>query len=259
VIEQVTGAPVGFAGPVGLKVKIPIHADREIQRIVNGVTGANQADAHLVGVNLHRDFEVDAFADLRNALDGDPCPRCSNRLAMRHAIEVGHVFKLGTKYSEAFGARFLDPGGQLHPIIMGCYGIGINRILAALIETSHDAAGIIWPVSLAPYEVLLAPLLATDEATRAATDRLYAALAAAGIEVLVDDRDVRAGVKFKDADLVGIPLRVVLGERGLKEAKVEVKWRWEPKAEMIDLDTAAETIAQWIRAEREDNRRFRNR
>jgi prolyl-tRNA synthetase len=258
-IEQVTGAPVGFAGPVGLKVKIPIHADREIQRIVNGVTGANQADAHLVGVNLHRDFEVDAFADLRNALDGDPCPRCSSRLAMRHAIEVGHVFKLGTKYSEAFGARFLDAGGQLHPIVMGCYGIGVNRILAALIETSHDDAGIVWPVSLAPYEVLLAPLLVADEATRAATDRLYAELAAAGIEVLVDDRDVRAGVKFKDADLVGIPLRVVLGERGLKEGKIEVKWRWDQKAEMIDLDGAAETIAPWIREERADNGRFRSR
>jgi prolyl-tRNA synthetase len=178
---------------------------------------------------------------------------------MRHAIEVGHVFKLGTKYSDALGARFLDRQEQLHPIIMGCYGIGVNRILAALVETSHDPSGILWPMTLAPYEVLLVPLMVANEATREATDRLYADLTAAGIEVLVDDRDARAGVKFKDADLVGIPLRVVVGERGLKEGKIEVKWRWDPKPDLIDLDGAADSIAQWIREEREDNRRFRGR
>ena len=136
VIEQVTGAPVGFAGPVGLKQPIPIFADREIERIVNGITGANEAETHLTGVNLGRDFQPTKFADLRNATDGDPCPRCSGKLAVRHAIEVGHVFKLGTKYSESLNARFLDQNEQLGPIIMGCYGIGVNRIIAALIETS---------------------------------------------------------------------------------------------------------------------------
>ena len=194
------------------------------------MTGANEADTHLTGVNLGRDFQVDRFADLRNAVDGDPCPRCSSKLRLRHAIEVGHVFKLGTKYSEALGARFLDQNEQLHPIIMGCYGIGINRIIAGLIETSHDANGIIWPVSLAPYEVLLVPVKVTDEATQqggraAATP----SLTAAGIDVLLDDRDVRAGVKFKDADLIGFPLRVVIGERGLKEGKLEIKWRWDAR------------------------------
>ena len=178
---------------------------------------------------------------------------------MRHTIEVGHVFKLGTKYSEALNARFLDQSEQLRPIIMGCYGIGINRIIAGLVETSHDQSGIIWPVSLAPYEVVLAPVKVTDAATREATGRLYDELTAAGIEVLQDDRDVRAGVKFKDADLIGIPLRVVIGERGLKEGKLEIKWRWDKDAEMIDLDGAAETIAQLIREERKDNRRFRSR
>ncbi len=160
---------------------------------------------------------------------------------------MGHVFKLGTKYSEALAARFLDEKEQLGPIIMGCYGIGVNRIIAALIETSHDENGILWPLSLAPYEVLLAPVKVTDPATQQATDALYAALEAAGVEVLLDDRDVRAGVKFKDADLVGIPLRVVLGERGLKDGKLEIKWRWDKQAELIDLATAAETIAGLIR------------
>jgi prolyl-tRNA synthetase len=180
-------------------------------------------------------------------------------VALRHAIEVGHVFKLGTKYSDAFAAKFLDRDEHLHPIIMGCYGIGVNRILAALVETSHDANGILWPVTLAPYEVLLEPLLVSHEPTRQATERLYADLLAAGIEVLLDDRDVRAGVKFKDADLVGIPLRVVLGERGLRDGKVEVKWRWDQKPQMLDLAAAAATIVQWIREERADNRRFRGR
>ncbi len=258
-IERTTGAPVGFAGPVHMKEKIPILADRNIQAMVNSVTGANAADTHLTGVNLGRDFQPDRFADLRNAVDGDPCPRCSSNLTLRHAIEVGHVFKLGTKYSEALAARFLDQNEQLGPIIMGCYGIGVNRIIAGLIETSHDEDGIVWPVSLAPYEVLLAPVKATDPATKQATDALYAALEAARVETLLDDRDVRAGVKFKDADLVGIPLRVVLSQRGLDAGKLEIKWRWDKQADLIDLDTAAETIIRLIVEERVDNRRFRNR
>ena len=259
VIEEVTGAPVGFAGPVGMKQPIPIYADRDVQAIVNGATGANEAEMHLVGVNLGRDFTVDRFADLRNAVDGDPCPRCSGSVAMRHAIEIGHVFKLGTKYSDSLSARFLDQTEQLRPIIMGCYGIGVNRIIASLIETCHDENGIVWPMTLAPYEVLLAPVKVTDPATKEATDRLYAELSAAGIEVLQDDRDVRAGVKFKDADLIGIPLRVVLGERGLKDGKLEIKWRWDKQAELIDLAGAAEKIAALVVEERKGNQRFRSR
>ncbi|MHC4179182.1 MAG: proline--tRNA ligase [Planctomycetota bacterium] len=259
VIERVTGAPVGFAGPVGLKEKIPLWADRDVELMANSVTGANQADAHLTGVNLGRDFEVDHFADLRKAVDGDPCPRCSSKLTLHHAIEVGHVFKLGTKYSDALGARFLDDQEQQHPIIMGCYGIGVNRIVAGLIETSHDAGGIIWPVALAPYEVLLLPLNVTDQQTIGLARQLHDELSAAGIEVLLDDRDARAGVKFKDADLIGIPLRVVIGPRGLKQGKLEVKWRWDEKPEMIELDGAAETVADLIRQERRDPERFDSR
>jgi prolyl-tRNA synthetase len=259
VIEKVTGAPVGFSGPVGMMQKIPILADRDIQHMANAVVGANAADAHLTGVNLHRDFEVDRFADLRNAVDGDPCPRCCAKLALRHAIEVGHVFKLGTKYTAALGAKFLDADEQLKPIIMGCYGIGVNRIIAGLIETNNDKDGIIWPVAIAPYEIVLTLVKVPDEASMKVAKELHDQLTAAGIDVLLDDRDCRAGVKFKDADLIGVPLRVVIGERGLKEGKLEVKWRWEKEAEKIDLDGAAETLVDWIRKERHEPTRFRNR
>jgi prolyl-tRNA synthetase len=257
VIQRVTGAPVGFAGPVGLKEPIPVYADRNVEFVVNVVTGANQADAHYTGVNLGRDFQVERFADLRNAVDGDPCPRCSGRIAMRHAIEVGHVFKLGTKYSEALGAKFLDASEQQRTVIMGCYGIGINRIIAGLVETNHDAAGIVWPVATAPYEVLVVPVNVADDATREASERIYQELQASGVETMLDDRDVRAGVKFKDADLIGFPLRVVIGDRGLKQGQIEIKWRWDAKPEMIALEGAVEKIAAMIAEERSTGARFR--
>ena len=259
VINQVTGAPVGFAGPVGMLEKIPILADRDIQHMVNAITGANEAETHLVGVNVNRDFTPDLYADLRNAVDGDSCPRCSHKLALRHAIEVGHVFKLGTKYTEALNAKFLDADEQLKPIIMGCYGIGMNRIIAGLVETNNDKDGIIWPMAVAPYEVVLTLVKVPDEPSMKVARELHDQLTAAGIDVLLDDRDCRAGVKFKDADLIGIPLRVVIGERGLQEGKLEVKWRWSKDAEKIDLTNAAETLAGWIREERTEAKRFRNR
>jgi prolyl-tRNA synthetase len=261
VIEKVTGAPVGFAGPVGLDKSVPIWADRDLAAMQNCVTGANKADMHITGVNLGRDFTIDDdhFADLRNADEGDSCPRCSGTLSLRHAIEVGHVFKLGTKYTDALGAKFLDNQEKLHSIIMGCYGIGVNRIIAGLVETSHDDGGIIWPVSLAPYEVLIDPLKVTDEETMQAAQKLHDELQAAGVDVLLDNRDVRAGVKFNDADLIGIPLRVVLGPRGLKEGKVEVKWRWEKDPEMLDLTEAVATITDWITEERNSGERFGDR
>jgi prolyl-tRNA synthetase len=259
VIFQVTGAPVGFAGPVGMKQIIPIFADRDVRIMVNAITGANEADAHLTGVNVDRDFKVDCFADLRKAVDGDPCPRCSSKLSLQHAIEIGHVFKLGTKYSEALNAKFLDSDEQLKPIIMGCYGIGVNRILAAMIETNHDENGIVWSMPLAPYEVLLVPVKVPDEPSMKAAQKLHDELTAAGIDVLLDDRDCRAGVKFKDADLLGIPLRVVIGDRGLKQGQLEMKWRWEKDAQMIALDGAAEKLVELVRLERKDNARFHNR
>ncbi|MGH7135653.1 MAG: proline--tRNA ligase, partial [Pirellulales bacterium] len=247
-IVKVTGAPVGFAGPVGLK--IPIWADHEVASIAAAIVGANAADAHFTGAVRGRDYDVGQFADLRNAGDGDPCPRCQAPLALRHAIEAGHVFKLGTKYSEALSARFLDEKEQLHPAIMGCYGIGINRIIAALVETKHDENGIVWPMSLAPYEVLLAPLNVNQQDVMAAANQLYDELTQAGVEVLMDDRDQRPGVKFKDADLVGIPLRVVIGGRSLKDGQLEIKWRWQEAAQNIPLDGAVVTIADMVQTER---------
>jgi prolyl-tRNA synthetase len=257
VIQQVTGAPVGFAGPVGLAQRVPMFADRDVQCVVNGVTGANAADAHLTGVNLGRDFTVDGFADLRNAVDGDPCPRCSSVVRVHQAIEVGHVFKLGTKYSEALGAKFLDAKEQQQTIIMGCYGIGINRIVAALIETCHDDNGIIWPISLAPYEVSLLPLNVAHEPTWQAAQKLYQELQDAGVEVLLDDRDCRAGVKFKDPNLICIPLRVFISERGVKDGTLELKWPWHRQPEHLPLDGARQEIAEMIADERRTARRFR--
>jgi len=248
VIQQTTGAPVGFAGPIGLS--IPIWADDDVAAIVNAVTGANEADKHFTGVNRDRDFAVGAFADLRNACDGDPCPRCDGTISLRQAIEVGHVFKLGTKYSDALGAKFLDGQEQQHSAIMGCYGIGVNRIVAALIETKHDENGIRWPMSLAPYEVLLCPLNVNQADVMEVTKGLYTELQAAGIEVLLDDRDQRPGVKFKDADLIGIPLRVVIGGKGLKEGQLELKWRTKDAPEMISLSGAASVITTLVHAER---------
>jgi len=248
VVQQVTSAPVGFAGP--LKLQVPLWADHEVQGLANAVIGANEADKHYTGANMPRDFKVDSYADLRNAGEGDPCPRCSGKLALRHAIEVGHVFKLGTKYSEALDARYLDDKEQQHAAIMGCYGIGVNRIVAALIETSHDANGIVWPMALAPYEVILTPLNVNQEAVMQATNSLYEQLQQTGVEVLLDDRDQRPGVKFKDADLIGIPLRVVIGERGLKAGQLEIKWRTQAEPAMIALAGAAEAIAALVREKR---------
>ncbi|HQU43022.1 MAG TPA: proline--tRNA ligase [Pirellulales bacterium] len=249
VIERVTGAPVGFAGPVGLK--IPIWADYDVAGVTSAVVGANAADAHYTGAARGRDFEIGQFADLRNAGDGDPCPRCDGRLELRQAIEVGHVFKLGTKYSEALSARFLDEKEQLHPAIMGCYGIGVNRIVAALIETKHDDNGILWPMSLAPYEVLLVPLNVKQQDVIDVANQLYSELTHAGVEVLMDDRDQRPGVKFKDADLIGIPLRVVIGGRSLKDGQLEIKWRWKEAAEAIPLEGAVVAIADLVQTERD--------
>ncbi len=250
VTQQVTNAPVGFAGPVGLQ--IPLWADFDILGMKNLIVGANQADKHYVGCNIGRDFEIpaDQIADLREAVDKDPCPKCSKPLALRHAIEVGHVFKLGTKYSKALAARFLDDNEQQHDIIMGCYGIGVNRIIAGLVETSHDENGIIWPMSLAPYEVILTPLNVSQENVMQAASQLHDELQAAGVDVLLDDRDQRPGVKFKDADLIGIPLRVVIGGRGLDKGELELKWRTVAEPEMIPLEGAAQRIAELIAAER---------
>ncbi len=255
-IAEVTGAPVGFAGPIGLKRNdVKIIADYTVRAMANVIVGANKAEKHYLNANLHRDFEVSLFADLRNAVAGDPCPHCGTEMTIRNAIEVGHVFKLGTKYTEALGARFLDVGEILKPILMGCYGIGISRIVAGIVETSWDEHGIIWPVALAPYEVCICPVKIDDE-SMAAAEKLYKELTELGIEVILDDRDQRAGVKFKDIDLIGFPLRITIGAKGLANGQVEAKWRWEKDCQMINVDTAAQEVADWIRDERANGSRF---
>ncbi len=247
-IEKATGTPLGFLGPVG--IKIPMVIDRAIAAMPTVVVGGNEVDVHLKGVVPGRDFPLERLHDIRNAEASDPCPRCGGSLAVKSGLEIGHVFKLGTKYSRAMGATYLDDKGHETQVIMGCYGIGVNRIVAAAVEASHDANGILWPFSLAPYHVLIAPLQTQNEAVIELTAALETDLAAAGLDVLVDDRDQRPGVKFKDADLIGIPLRVVVGERGLKDGKVEIKWRHESEARQVPAASAARAILDEVAAVR---------
>jgi len=247
-IFEVTGAPVGFAGPVGIDCQI--LADHDIPLLVNPISGANAADAHYTGVNMGRDYQVEATYDLRNAVAEDPCPNCEGTLEMVHGIEAGHVFKLGTKYSESLNAYFVDEKEQRHAIIMGCYGIGINRIVAAACETSHDENGLIWPLAIAPYEVLVVPLKIDDEEVMQIATRFYEELQAAGVDVLFDDRKARPGVKFKDGDLVGIPLRVVIGGRGLQEGNVEIKWRTAEGPEKIPVEEGVATLLRMLEERR---------
>jgi prolyl-tRNA synthetase len=243
-IERVTGAPVGFAGPVGIKCSV--IADHDVPLIANAVTGANEADAHFTNVNFGRDYQLATTFDLRNAVHGDPCPRSDGTLELVHGIEVGHVFKLGSKYSVSLGAEFVDEKEQRHPMIMGCYGIGVNRIIASLAETSFDENGLIWPLAVAPYSVEIIPLNVTDSEVMQVAERCYSELEAAGVDCLFDDRDQRPGFKFKDADLIGIPLRLVIGGKGLKEGHVEVKWRTAANPDKVPVDQAVAIVQRML-------------
>jgi prolyl-tRNA synthetase len=245
-IEKAAGAPMGFLGPVG--IKIPMVIDRAIAAMSTVVVGGNAVDVHLKGVVPGRDFPLEPIQDIRNADAGDPCPRCGGALEIKAGLEIGHVFKLGTKYSKAMGATYLDEKGSETLIVMGCYGIGINRIVASAVEAGHDENGIIWPLSIAPYHVVVVPIPGKGPGVMEQALALESSLAAAGLDVLLDDRDQRPGVKFKDADLIGIPLRVVVGERGLKDGKIEIKWRTQSEAKQVDAATAAEAILAEIEA-----------
>jgi prolyl-tRNA synthetase len=246
-VRGITGAETGFAGPVGL-AGVRILADRTVQGMRDAVTGANRTDRHLAGVSEGRDFSVEGFLDLAVSREGDGCPRCGAALTAYRGIEVGQIFKLGRKYSETMGATFSDEDGAAKPFVMGCYGIGITRTVAAAIEQHHDKDGIVWPMALAPYQVEIIAMKPSDEAVMRAADGLADALAARGVEVLFDDRDERPGVKFKDADLIGIPLRVVVGPKGLSQRKVELKGRDEKDARLVDADGAADEIAELVLA-----------
>jgi prolyl-tRNA synthetase len=243
-ILEVTGAPVGFAGPVGIKCLI--IADHDVPLVVNAITGANEGDYHLANVNVGRDYQLEKTFDLRNAAAGDPSPRGDGVLELVHGIEVGHVFKLGTKYSVSMNALYDDETEHRQPIIMGCYGIGVNRILAGLAETKHDDQGLIWPLSIAPYEVIVSVIGANEPETLSAAENFYSELQSAGIDVLLDDRDLRPGVKFKDADLIGIPLRVNFGGKGLKEGVVELKWRTSADSERVSIADALKSVVDQL-------------
>jgi prolyl-tRNA synthetase len=245
-IEKVTGAPVGFAGPIGLRV--PVVADIGLRGAADAVTGGNKADTHLRHVCLARDASVAAYHDLCFARQGDACPRCGSALRERRGIEVGHVFKLGTKYSESFGAGYLDEGGSEHPLVMGCYGIGVTRTLQAIVEQCRDEKGIAWPVSVAPYRVAVLALNPLDDTCMQAARVLCDQLASRGLDSLLDDRNERAGVKFNDADLLGFPVRVVVSQRSLADGGVEVKRRTEQEKHTVPLQAAAERIADLCRA-----------
>ncbi|HVR16017.1 MAG TPA: proline--tRNA ligase [Candidatus Limnocylindrales bacterium] len=240
-VATAIGVAPGFLGPISLKLRV--LADLSVHGMRAAVTGANEPNAHFINVDQERDFTPTVFADLRLAIAGDPCPRCEHgRLEAHRGIEVGQVFYLGTKYSVAMGATYLDAEGRERPIEMGCYGIGVSRLVAAAIEQNHDANGIIWPFSVAPFQVLLLPINYKDQSIREATDNLYGELQKHGLEVLLDDRDERPGVKFKDADLVGIPLRVTIGAKGLEKGCLELRSRREGKTEEVPVADGATKI-----------------
>jgi prolyl-tRNA synthetase len=244
-IEKYTSAPRGFAGPMGLKIKVV--ADSALLDSGPYVTGGNREDYHMKNVWLSRDAKVQLIADVRAAAAGDPCPRCSSgKLEVIRGIEVGHVFKLGTKYSKAMNAVFLDEDGTEKPFIMGCYGIGVSRTVAAALEQNHDGNGIIFPLSLAPYQVIVLPINVNETEVMTAAAGIYDGLRAAGYEVILDDRDVRPGVKFKDADLIGVPLRVTVGPKDLKEGVVEVKERASGKVAKIPREGVVDYCREFV-------------
>ncbi len=240
-VEKATGAAVGFAGPVGFKGRLLV--DRDAASIADAISGANETDAHFKHVVRGRDYEGEVV-EIRSVKDGDLCPSCGASLGLYRGIEAGHIFLLGTRYSAQMNANYLDEAGDSHPLVMGCYGIGVSRLVATAVEQYNDKDGILWPMSIAPYHVHLVQL-GSDAEVVSAVEKLEQELEAAGLDVLVDDRDERPGVKFKDADLIGIPLRVTVGQKGLKAGGVELKPRRErdpKKAELVPLDGAAATI-----------------
>ncbi|MBD8541045.1 proline--tRNA ligase [Oxalobacteraceae sp. CFBP 8761] len=230
-ILEVFGTVPGYLGPVATRLPVTVVADRTVANMADFVCGANEQDFHHIGVNWGRDLPEPIVADLRNVVEGDPSPDGKGVLAIERGIEVGHVFQLGTAYSQAMGATFLDDGGRPAPLQMGCYGIGVTRILGAAIEQNFDDKGIVWPDALAPFEVVLCPMgMDRSEMVKDATEQLYASLSAIGIDVIVDDRGLRPGAMFADWELIGVPHRVVIGERGLKEGNLEYQGRRDAEA-----------------------------
>jgi len=253
-IEDLTDAPVGFTGPVRLKGKVSIIADWALLGAKNLVIGANEADHHYINSNADRDFAIDRFADLRIAQGGDLCPKCASPLDELRGIEVGHIFKLGTVYSKAMHCTFLDENNTEKPTVMGCYGIGIARTAAAAIEQNHDERGPIWPASIAPFEATIVVVNQNSQALVDAAEPIYKELTDLGVEVIYDDRDERPGVKFADADLIGAPIRITLGDKNAKDGKGEWKWRTDTKGEVAPLDRIAKVVKDKIEEAKLENK-----
>jgi prolyl-tRNA synthetase len=244
VVTSVTGADVGFAGPVGLKVELVV--DPEVAEIKNFVAGANETGFHFRNVNINRDFKASTVKDIRNIVEGDKCPKCGAGVKITRGIEVGHIFKLGTKYSKALNCVYLDENGKEQPMVMGCYGIGVNRTMAAIIEQNYDENGIIWPMPVAPYHVIIVPVNPTEEVQMKIAGDMYAKLQLAGVQVILDDRNERPGVKFKDADLIGIPVRITVGKKA-GDGIVEYKLRKSKEVREITVDEAVVEVEKELK------------
>ncbi len=249
-VLDITGAATGFAGPVGLKRKVKILADYSVTEGVNFVTGANENDYHLKNINMGRDYTADILGDITFASEGDKCPHCEGILEEHRGIEVGQVFYLGTKYSKTMNCTYLDKDGKEQLAVMGCYGIGVGRTVAAAIEQHHDEDGIIWPAALAPFEAVVLPLQMNKEEVVQAGEELYGKLKDLGVDVALDDREERAGFKFKDADLIGYPLQIIIGARSLENGEVEVKIRKTGDKKNISLDDVASFVKDFLDKEK---------
>ncbi|MDR1616575.1 MAG: proline--tRNA ligase [Syntrophomonadaceae bacterium] len=246
--KQYCGAGFGSLGPVG--ISLPVYADKEIETPENLICGANEDGFHYVNVNAGRDFTPVVFEDIRNVTDGEPCPLCSSPLASARSIEVGQIFKLGVKYSEAMEAVFLNKEGVSRKMVMGSYGIGVSRTMAAAVEQNYDENGIVWPLAIAPYQVIIVPVNSKNEEQIKTAGDIYERLLKQKIEVLFDDRDERPGVKFKDADLIGIPLRITIGPKSLQAGRVELKKRWLDEIELIDISVIDSYVADLLQSDK---------
>ncbi|MDS1029083.1 proline--tRNA ligase [Bacillota bacterium LX-D] len=246
IIEKTTGALPGYVGPIGIK-GVKVYADEEVQFVVNGIVGANKADYHYININYGRDFTADKIVDIRLVKSGDACPKCQAEMKSARGIEVGQVFQLGTKYSKSLGATYVDEQGQEYPLVMGCYGIGVSRTMAAAIEQNYDEQGIIWPLAIAPFHVIVIPVNIKDEGLMNLANQIYFDLQKAGVEVVIDDRDERAGVKFADADLVGYPYRITVGKKTLSQQTVDLKHRATGQEEIVELGSIVKRMQELVK------------
>lgn len=249
-IRSLLGAGAGSLGAVGVSADVRILADPALESRTDMTTGANLDEHHLRGVDVGRDINITQWADLREVKSGEACPACEHALELKKTVEVGHIFKLGTKYSEALGAEVLDENGKKRPVIMGSYGIGVGRAVAAIVETHHDENGMIWPMNVAPFEVVVTVVKPKDVECHEVGERIYETLQGAGIDVLIDDRDVSPGVKFKDAELIGIPYRITVGPKGLKDGNVEVFRRRGAQKRELPVDRVADAVTENVLEER---------